>query len=779
MVFCSPEIFVIKTQKTMKNMFRTFFAFSAAASLLVACTGGVTTENFTQYVDTGIGTGGHGHVFVGANVPFGLVQLGPTSIPQTWDWCSGYHVSDSTVIGFSHTHLSGTGIGDLFDITVMPVIGDVTYARGTEDDPASGLWSYADRSREISVPGYYSVPLVRYGIVAELTATQRVGFHRYTFPASKNSAIVFDLENGGCWDKATDTHIEAVGVDGGIVPDGGSASAIRGWRYSTGWSKDQKLYFYAEFSKPFDSIETIGRTGVRDGDMVMEMPGFARLNFSTSEGEQLLVKVALSPVSMDGAKANMAAELAGWDFDATAAAADKAWNNELGKVRIKTADETARKVFYTALYHTMTAPSVFCDVDGSYRGSDAKNYPDGGFVNYTTFSLWDTYRAAMPLFSIIHPEKENDIVNTMLHIYSQQGKLPVWHLMGCETDCMVGNPGIPPVADAILKGYDGFDMKLAYEALKASAMRPDRGQDLRMEYGYIPCDLFNEAVAYDMEYAIADWAVAQVAAKFAQEETDPDLKSEYEKDYAYFLERSHSYRNFFDPETGFMRGKTAGGGFRVPFNPFSSEHRADDYCEGNAWQYTWLVPHDFDGLAACFGSKEALISKLDSLFTVSSVVDGGVASPDISGLIGQYAHGNEPSHHIIYFYTMAGQPWKTAEKVREVLSTMYHAAPDGLSGNEDVGQMSAWYVLSSLGFYQVEPAGGRYWFGSPLFDKAEIKVAGGTFTVVAENNSDKNIYIKSVKLNGQPYRKNYIDFKDIAAGGRLVFEMSSVSDRQN
>lgn len=731
------------------------------ASALLACSGNAGTENFTGYVDTHIGTGGHGHVFVGANVPFGFVQLGPTSIPQTWDWCSGYHVSDSTVIGFSHTHLSGTGIGDLFDVTVMPVIGDVTYSRGTEDDQASGLWSYADRSREISVPGYYSVPLTRYGITAELTATERVGFHRYTFPASEEAAIVFDLVNGGCWDKATDTHIEAVDADGNAVLAGGSASAIRGWRFSTGWADDQKLYFYAEFSKPFDSMESV--------------PGYSRFCFSTSEGENILVKVALSPVSMDGARANMAAELSGWDFDATVKAADNAWNEELGKVRIETSDDVDRKIFYTALYHTMIAPSVFNDADGSYRGSDARNYPDGGFTNYTTFSLWDTYRAAMPLFSIIHPEKENDIINTMLHIYSQQGKLPVWHLMGCETDCMVGNPGIPPVADAILKGYDGFDYKLAYEALKVSAMRPDRGQDLRMKYGYIPCDLFNESVAYDMEYALADWAVAQVAAKFAAEETDPELKAAYEADYAYFIERSRSYRNFFDSETGFMRGKTSKGAFRVPFSPFASEHRADDYCEGNAWQYTWLAPHDFDGLVECFGSKEALLVKLDSLFTVSSVIEGG-ASPDISGLIGQYAHGNEPSHHILYFYTIAGQPWKTAEKVREVLNTMYHAAPDGLSGNEDVGQMSAWYVLSSLGFYQVEPAGGRYWFGSPLFDKAEIKVAGGTFKVIADNNSDQNIYIKSVKLNGKPYDRQYIDFRDITAGGELVFEMSSEAE---
>lgn len=712
---------------------KSFVTLLVAVGLFSACS---TDENYTQYVDTTIGTGGHGHVFVGANVPFGLVQLGPTSIPQTWDWCSGYHVSDSTVIGFSHTHLSGTGIGDLFDVTVMPVVGDVKYARGTENDAESGLWSYADRSAQVSKPGYYSVPLLRYGITAELTATSRVGFHRYTFPASENAGIVFDLENGGCWDKATDTHMETVGDN-----------AIKGWRYSTGWAKDQKIYFYAEFSKPFENAEII--------------ENYARLNYVTTDGEEILVKVALSPVSMEGAEANLLAELSGWDFEAVVKAADKAWNEELGKVKITTADAVERTKFYTALYHTMIAPSVYCDVNGDYRGADGKTYENDGFVNYTTLSLWDTYRAAMPLFSIIHPEKESDIANTMINIYRQQGKLPVWHLAANETDCMVGNPGVCALADIVMKGYKGFDEEVAYEALKASAMKADRGQDLRMQYGYIPCDLFLESVAYDMEYAIADWAVAQVAKKLGHEE-----------DYEYFLNRSKSYKNFFDPEVGFMRGKSSKGEFRTPFNPFNSEHRADDYCEGNAWQYTWLVPHDYEGLVECFGSKEKFLEKLDALFTAESVIDGGLTSPDISGLIGQYAHGNEPSHHIIYFYTMAGQSWKTAEKVREVLTTLYHADYDGLSGNEDVGQMSAWYVLSSLGFYQVEPAGGRYYFGSPLFDRAEIKVSGGTFSVVAHNNSAENIYVQRVVLNGKDYDKPYIDFADIVAGGTLEFYMT-------
>ena len=710
--------------------------FLIAALGLASCAQPAADDNLTRYVDPRIGTGGHGHVFVGANVPFGLVQLGPTSIPQEWDWTSGYHESDSTVIGFSHTHLSGTGIGDLFDVTVMPVVGEVTCARGTEEDPASGLWSYADRTKEVVRPGYYSVPLVRYGITAEMTATSRVGFHRYTFPAADDAAVIFDLENGGCWDKATETHIEQSGD-----------SRLVGWRYSSGWAKDQRVWFVAEFSRPFASFEQVGEH-------------YARVNFATAEGEQLMLKVALSPVSIEGAEANLAAELPGWDFDATAAAADAAWNAQLAKVKITTQDEVARRIFYTGLYHTMVAPSEFCDVNGDYRGADGAVHHNPGHTTYTTFSLWDTYRAAMPLMTILHPDRMPDIVNTMLAIADEQGRLPVWHLWGNETDCMVGNPGIPVVADAIVKGIGGFDRERAFEAIRRTAMNPDRGNGLRMKYGYIPCDLFNEAVAYDMEYALADGAAARAAEALGREE-----------DARYFTERSHSYRNYFDPSTDFMRGRDSRRGWRTPFNPFASTHRADDYCEGNAWQYTWLAPHDVAGLESCFGSRARMLGKLDSLFTVSSVIEGAETSPDISGLIGQYAHGNEPSHHILYLYTMLGQPWKTAEKVREVLTTLYHDRPDGLSGNEDVGQMSAWYVLSSLGMYEVEPAGGRYWFGSPLFDRAEIAVPGGTFTIVAENNSSENKYIRRVWLNGRPYTKPWIGHEEVMAGGELCFEM--------
>ena len=713
-----------------------------AALLLLGCTPKDSIDNFTAYVDPKIGTGGHGHVFVGANVPFGLVQLGPTSIPQEWDWCSGYHDSDSTVIGFSHTHLSGTGIGDLFDVTVMPVVGEVTFARGTEDDQASGLWSYADRTREIARPGYYSVPLTRYGITAEMTATNRVGLHRYTFPQSEESAIVIDLQNGGCWDKPTETFIEACGDN-----------AVQGYRYSKGWANAQRIYFYAEFSKPFEDIHI---------HSIDYMPLFAKADFNTTEGEKVLMKVGLSPVSIEGARANMAAELPGWDFEAVASAADEAWNAELGRISVDTADETAKKIFYTALYHSMFAPATFCDVDGKYRGADGSIYENPGYTTYTTFSLWDTYRAAMPLYSIFQSERYPELINTMLSIYKEQGKLPVWHLHGCETDCMVGNPGIPPVADAIVKGFEGFDYELAFEAMKVSALRPDRGQDARMKYGYIPYDKFNESVAYDLEYALADGALANAAKVLGKED-----------DYQYFLNRSKSYVELFDHELRFIRGKDSKGRFRTEYSPFASTHRADDYCEGNGWQYTWLVPHDFRGLVSCFGSKEEFLVKLDSLFTVPSVIEGAETSPDISGLIGQYAHGNEPSHHILYFYTMAGQPWKTADKVREVLGTLYSAEPDGLSGNEDVGQMSSWYILSALGFYEVEPASGRYWFGSPVFDKAEIAVDGGTFTIITEGNSDENRYIQNITLNGKAYTKGYLEHKDLAAGGELVIKMGA------
>lgn len=707
-------------------------------------------ENFTRYVNTRIGTGGHGHVFYGANVPFGMVQLGPTSIPQEWDWCSGYHISDSTVIGFPHTHLSGTGIGDLHDVTLMPVTGTVTYARGNAADPQSGLWSYSDRSCETARPGYYATRLTRYDIDVELTATARVGFHKYTFNHPDSAAIVIDLQNGGGWDRATEASVFRI-----------SDTMLGGYRYSRGWANDQRIYFVAEFSQPVISLDFATDGDIFTPDSCRGTIVYARANIEARADNPVYVKVALSPVSTDNARLNLKAELPGWDFDRCVTRADSAWNSELSKIRISTADTTKREIFYAALYHTMIAPSLFCDVNGDYRGADGKIYNSSDFKTYTTFSCWDTYRAAHPLMSIIHPELTRDVVNTFLSIYDRQGKLPVWHLMGCETNTMVGNPGICILADAVTKGY-ADDPRRAYEALRNSAMLDERGMGLRKQYGYIPCDMMKESVAYDMEYAIADYGVAQVAKMVGDT-----------AGYDYFTQRSHSYRNLFDPGTRFMRGKDSDGKFREPFNPISSDHRNDDYCEGNAWQYTFLVPHDLTGLVGCFPSQEDFIAKLDSLFTVDSQLEGDVISPDISGMIGQYAHGNEPSHHIAYFYTMLGRPWQTADRVRQILGTLYTAQPDGLCGNEDVGAMSAWYVLSALGFYQVEPAGGRYYFGSPLLDKATIKVPGGKFIITAHNNSDANRYIQSINLNGLPYHKAWIDFADITAGGTLEIEMGN------
>ena len=681
--------------------------------------------NLTQLVNPRIGTGGHGHVFVGANVPFGMIQLGPNEHTRGWDWCSGYHESDSVIIGFGHMHLSGTGIGELGDVAFLPVL---------DEEQREVLFSHrAERVR----PGYYSVMLDNH-IHVELTATERAGMHRYTLPAdAKNGFMVLNLNQGIGWDKMSQCGMKVE-----------SATLVTGFRYSTGWAKDQKVFFAAEFSRPVKQVQ-------QEGDSL------SVFSFDNN-GSPLLLRVGLSAVSVEGAKANLRAELNHWNFASLVADADRKWEEQLQKMHISGGTPAEQSVFYTAMYHTMIAPSVFCDVDGRYRGADGQVY-QGGFTNYTTFSLWDTYRAAHPLMTLIHPERQKDIAQTMLHICDQQGKLPVWHLMGNETDCMVGNPGSIALADLVMKGYL-TDYKAALEALKKSDMREERGLGLLAKYGYIPCDLdpTYETVAKGLEYAIADGAAAVVAKRYGTK-----------SDYKYFYDRSQSYRRYFDRKTGFMRGVTSKGQFREPFNPFHAVHQHDDYTEGNAWQYTWLVSHDVHGLIGLFGGEKPFLQKLDSLFVAEGDLGEG-ASPDISGLIGQYAHGNEPSHHIIYMYNYAGQPWKAAPLLRKVFSEMYRDGFDGLSGNEDVGQMSAWYVLSSMGLYQVEPAGGRYIIGSPLFDSVEMNVGNGrTFKVTARNNSAENIYVQSAKLNGKKYTKSYVDFKDIVCGGELELVMGS------
>lgn len=660
---------------------------------------------------------------MGANVPFGLVQLGPTEPTRGWDWCSGYYYDDDELIGFGHMHLSGTGIGCLGDVAFLPV-----------KDFKQTSTRFKHEAEKVH-PGYYSVQLTDPNVLVELTATERCGFHRYTFKNGAKAQLALDLSQCIGWDKLNDCLLTQE-----------SATRLTGFRRSNGWAADRRIYFSIDFSQPVT---------------VHRLDSMERVVVSVADNTKpLLVKVALSPVSIDKAKLNMQAELAGWDFDAAVKSADEAWNRELARIEIQTNDRTKKRIFYTAMYHLMTSCSKFNDVDREYRGADGKVHK-ADFTNYTTLSLWDTYRAAHPLMTVAFPEMQRDFAQTFLNIYKQQGRLPVWHLMGSETDCMVGNPGAIVLADLTMKGFVE-DKELALEALKATQMKDIRSLGLLKKYGYIPWNLEpeNETVAKALEYCAADDGVAKVAKLLGKKD-----------DYEYFFNRSRSYKKYYDPETRFLRAVDTDGKFRLPFNPFFAEHRTNDYTEGNAWQYTFLVPHDVKGLIKLFGSDKAFMSKLDSLFFVEGWA-GDNASPDMSGMTGQYAHGNEPSHHVIYMYNYAGRPDKAAPMLRKMLNEMYLDQPDGLSGNEDVGQMSAWYILSSVGLYQVDPVGGRFVIGSPLFDKATVNVGGGkTFTVVAKNNSDKNIYVQSARLNGKTLKNSYVDFNDIRHGGTLELVM--------
>ncbi len=718
--------------------------------------------DLTTFVDLRIGTGGHGHTFMGANVPFGFVQLGPTSILEDWDWCSGYNVADSTVIGFSHTHLSGTGVGELADVTLMPVVGAVTPGRGAVDNITAGQASIYAHASEEYAPGYYAVHLDRYDVDVAMSATTRGGFHQYTYPQNTTKkGVIIDLENGTCEDEATETNIYPI-----------DKQTLLGIRNSKGWADDQRLSFAIQFDHPIEKMTFYDKDSHVIGHKLADIKKqkkqvrYMRVDFNLNEQQTLKVKVGLSPVDKTHALNNIAQEMPTWDIEAIKKAAHDAWDKQLHKIEITSKDTTVLRNFYTAMYHTMIAPSVFMEIDGSYRGADKEVYQDTTFVNYTTFSLWDTYRAQHPLMTIIHPDKVSDIVNTMLRIYDQQGKLPVWHFMGCETNCMVGNPAIIVVADAILKGFDGFDKKHALEAMKITAMLDERGQTFRKQYGFIPSDLYNESIANDMEYAIADASLAKVAEKLG------DTKAA-----TYFEKRSHSWMRYFDDSTNLARGRFKDGSFRTPFDPFYAEYEVSDYKEGNAFQYTWLVPHDLDSLTHLMGGKQATVENLNLLFETNSKITGDALPDDITGLIGQYVHGNEPSHHILYFYSMLGHPEHAALKMREVFDTLYHDKADGLSGNEDVGQMSAWYVLSSIGLYQVDPSGGEFVLGFPRVDGAVINFENGkTFEVEVHkhlaNPENKACYVSAVSLNGQAIHGPSIGYQDIMQGGKLVFEMT-------
>lgn len=722
------------------------------SGVLVSCSDLPAGPQPVDWVDPYIGTDYHGHVFLGASVPYGAVQLGPTNFVKGWDWCSGYHYSDSIVTGFSHTHLSGTGIGDLGDVLLMPYTGSVKVLPGRQEDISTGYASLYSHDQESARPGYYQVKLLKYGINAELTASERVGFHRYTFPANDTARIIIDLKAGIGWDRPTATSLKQV-----------DEHTFTGFRHSSGWAADQRLFFAVKISEPVDAFQLFEADTLVENVAAGARQTKGVLTFSDALKKPVLVKVGISPVSEENALANVEAEIPHWDFDRVVREAREKWNRELSRISVKSTDTAQMRTFYTSMYHLMIAPALFNDANGDYRGTDKKVYPDPGFNNYTIFSLWDTYRAAHPLFTIIDPERVNDFVKTMLTIYDQQGSLPVWHLMGNETGTMVGNHSIPVIADAWFKEIGDFDAEKAFQAMKNTATRDD-GDGLRWltEMEYIPADKERESVSKAQEYAVDDWCIAQMARALGKVD-----------DAALFDKRAGYYRHYFDPQVGFFRGKNLDGSWSQPFHPVFTLHEQGNYTEGNAWQYLWMVPHDVEGLISLLGGEQIFISRLDSLFLVNSELNEG-ASPDISGLIGQYAHGNEPSHHTVYLYAFVGQQWKTAEKVRYILRNLYHDQPDGICGNEDCGQMSAWYIFSSLGFYPVNPANSAYVLGSPLFDEATLNLPGGkTFTVKAVDNLPENKYIQSATLNGQPYEKSFITHRDILNGGTLELQMGS------
>ena len=720
------------------------FIKTALLSLAVSTAG---AQSVTQYVDPYIGSGGHGHEFVGASVPFGAVQVGPTNIFKGWDWDSGYNYGDSILIGFSHLHLNGTGIGDLGDILVMPYTGDIKTDKGTEADHSKGYASLYTHKQETVKPGYYSVKLLDYNITAELTATERAGFHRYRFPGGKTARVIVDLKEA-TQDRATETFIEQV-----------DATTFKGYRYSAGWAKDQRVYFAIKTSVPVKDFRVFDNAQPLDGKQGKGAAIKGLLSFGTGR-QQVLLKVGISPVSANNALANIQAEIPGWDFAAVVKKADQSWNKELSKIAITTKTDRDKRIFYTSLYHTMINPAMFNDHNGDYRGADRKVYEKAPFTNYTIFSTWDTYRAAHPLYTLIEQDKAADMVNSMLAIYDQQGTLPKWHLYGNETGTMVGISSMQIVAEAYLKGVKGFDAARAYAAVKGTAMTDSMGMMYVKQLKPIPSDRYRRTVATALEYAISDGSTAEMAKQLGH--TD---------DYHYFKQRAANYKLYFDPSSGFFRGRAADGSMRPDFDPVKAPN--PDLAEGNSWQYLWLVPQDVTGLAGLLGGKKAMAAKLDTFFSLPMKEEkGGLA--DLTGLIGQYAHGNEPGHHIAYLYAFAGQQWKTAEKVRYIMKEMYHDQPDGIIGNEDCGQMGAWNVFSSLGFYPVFPASGKYVIGSPSVNKAVIHTGSGKpFIMEAVNNSPENIYVQSITLNGKDYPRSYLLHTDIMKGGVMKIVMGN------
>ena len=736
----------------MKNILKSFMTTCLLVSIAMT---GVAQKDYCQsegllkYVDPYIGSGFHGHVFVGTSVPYGMVQVGPNNIHKGWDWCSGYHYSDSILIGFSHTHLNGTGCADLGDIMIMPM-NEIRTERGEQEDISNGYASRYSHDTETARPEYYSVMVERYNIKAEMTATNRVGFHRYTYPKGKPASILVNLSEGNADRKAVWCYARKI-----------DDYTIEGYRYSHYWSPNRKVYFTLKADQKIEDF-TVYDGNVAKSKEQWHTP-FLKAALTFGNVEQVQIKVALSPVSCENAAMNLKAELDHWDFDKVVKASANSWNEQLQKIVVEGKSEADKRIFYTAHYHTMITPSTYCDVNGEYRGMDDMIYTSPTKENYTTLSLWDTYRTLQPLMTLTQAERVPGIVNSMLSIYRQQNKLPIWALHNGETECMPGYSSMPIISDAILKGIEGFDYEEAFKAMKASTTYEwQNAVPYILKQEFLPADSVIQATSFAMEYAVGDWGVAAVAKKLGKME-----------DHTEYAKRAGYYKHYFDQNINFVRPKLSDGSWLTPYDPARSVHGGSGsyFCEGNGWQYTFFVPQDVYGLINLFGGDKPFLERLNQFF-VNNDSMGEEASADITGLIGQYAHGNEPSHHITYMYAYAGQQWKTAEKVRYIMDEFYKDTPDGIIGNEDCGQMSAWYILSSMGFYQMNPADGVFVFGSPRFDKMSVKVRGSkTFTVEAENNSKENIYIQKVFLNGKPYKKTYITYDDIINGSTLKFVM--------
>lgn len=700
-------------------------------------------SGWVQYTNPMIGTDFTGNTYPGAQVPFGMVQLSPDNGLPGWDRISGYFYPDSTIAGFSHTHLSGTGAGDLYDISFMPVTWPIK-----EADSPLGIYSTFSHNDEAASAGYYRVLLKDYNINVELTATERCGIQRYTFPEA-NSSIILNLKKAMNWDFTLDTHIEVV-----------DSRTIRGYRHSMGWSPEQHVYFQTRFSRPFDSFEMDTSAIITMDKGRIGTATIARFNFNTHKDEEILVTTALSGVSMEGAALNMEKEAPKDDFDYYYQQAVKKWDNQLGKIEVSSEDGDLKTVFYTALYHAMLAPTLYSDVDGKYFGPDGKIHQAEDWDNYSTFSLWDTFRASHPLFTYIEPERVNDMIECFLHFYEQSGALPLWNLYGWETNMMIGYHAVPVIVDAYLKGVGNFDAEKALEACIASANRDDyHGIGFYKTHGYVPSDKENWSLSKTMEYAYDNYCIAKMAEAMGKSEIAET-----------FYRRSQNYKNTFNPASSFMQPRDSKGNFMDNYDP---EEYIEDICESNGWQYYWYVPHDIDGLISLTGGVERFGERLDSMFTYEPT-DRTKLPIFSTGMIGQYAHGNEPGHHIIYLFNRINQPWKTQKYAAEVMRSLYTNEPSGLCGNEDCGQMSSWYVFSALGFYPVDPISGRYEIGSPLFPEAKLHLGNGkTFTIIAHNAGEENPYIQSVHVNGKPYDKSYITHQMIVQGDTVSFEMGN------